>query len=351
MTPKPSFLDDIKDQPDLVKRLVGVYGDRLQDRLQEAAGLINSKSMLVIVGMGSSLFAGELLSQRLNGAGLRAITYDASELFHYQRGILNDDDVVLLAISQSGESAEPCLVAEARSKSMPLICITNNKESRLGRISDTVLPLLAGHEEGTTAKTFVATMVVLHLLADAVLGERLLSSSHADKLARYMKELTRTLRDEVYGFIDRFGDFETLAFTGRGPGLVSAMQGALITQEMTQIPATGLSAGQFRHGPIEAAGSHLLMVIFAPAGRTTELLVRLAQDTAGFGSPTWLITDTVVQVPSTENLFVSRLPHVEEELSPLLSILAPELLGVALAKRKGLEPGRLQRISKVTDFE
>ncbi len=350
MTAKPNFVDEVNQQPEVLRRLVESYRDKLQDRLREAADLIDSKPVTVVVGMGSSSFAGEILTQRLNGADLKAVTFDASELFHYQQGTLNDD-VVMLVISQSGESAETCLVAEARPKSVPLICITNNEESRLGRMGDVVLPLLAGHEEGTSSKTFVATMALLHLLADAVLGEGLLSFSNAHQIAQYMDELTSTLGDETDGLLGCFGDFSSLVFTGRGPGLISAMQGALITQEMTQIPAAGLSAGQFRHGPIEAAGPHLLTVVFAPAGRTTHLLVRLAQDTARFASPTWLITDTSIQVGAGEKLFVSQLPHVQEGLSPLLSIIAPELLGVAIAKRKGLEPGRFQRISKVTDFE
>jgi len=350
MTARPTFLDEVSQQPEVLRRVVESYGNEFRPRLQEAADLINTRSIAIVVGMGSSSFAGEILSQRLNGAELRAVTFDASELFHYQRGIL-DGDVVMLAISQSGESAETCLVAEARPQSVPLICITNNEDSRLGRMGDVVLPLLAGHEEGTSSKTFVATLSLLHLLADAVLGEELLSASQANQLARHMDELTIRLQDETSEVLGQFGDFDSIVFTGRGPGLISAMQGALITQEMTQIPAAGLSAGQFRHGPIEAAGSHLAMVVFAPEGRTTDLLLRLAQDTAEFASPTWLITDTTVQVTEAEGLFVSRLPHVEEELSPLLSIIGPELLGVALAKRKGLEPGRFQKISKVTDFE
>lgn len=350
MRPRPAFLDEVNQQPEVLEKVVGSYGNGLQERLRKAADLINSKSISVVAGMGSSSFAGEILSQRLNGAGLRAVTFDASELYHYQREILNDD-VVILAISQSGESAETCLVAEARSRSVPLICITNNEESRLGRMSDIVLPLFAGHEEGTSSKTFVATIAVLHLLADTVLGEELLSHNQANQLAKHMIELIRILKDETTEFLGQVGDFNSLVFTGRGPGLVTAMQGALITQEMTRIPAAGLSAGQFRHGPIEAAGSYLLMVVFAPTGRTTQLLVKLAQDTAEFGSPTWLITDTSVEVAEAKGLFVSRLPHVQEELSPFLSIIAPEMLGVALAKRKGLEPGRFQRISKITDFE
>ncbi|NLY30345.1 MAG: SIS domain-containing protein [Firmicutes bacterium] len=350
MTAKSTFMDEVKEQPEVLRKLVESYEKELAPRLQEAAELIKSKPLLVIVGMGSSCFAGELLAQRLNGTKLKVINCDASELFHYQQGILSDN-IVMLAISQSGESAETCLVAEARSESVPLICITNNEESRLAGMGDIVLPLLAGHEEGTSSKTFVATMALLHLLADAVLDENLLSSANASEIANLVQELTGALGEEVARFLPQFGDFSSLAFIGRGPGLVSALQGALITQEMTQVPAAGLSAGQFRHGPIEAAGPHLLTVIFAPYGRTTQLLVKLAQDCASFGSPTWLVTDTSVSIASTENLFVSQLPLVREELSPLLSILAPELLGVAIAERKGLEPGRFQKISKVTNFE
>jgi glucosamine--fructose-6-phosphate aminotransferase (isomerizing) len=350
MTAKPTFLDEINEQPEVLRRLVDSYEKELAHRLEEAAELINSKPILVIVGMGSSSFAGEILAQRLNEAELKALTFDASELFHYQQGILADN-IVMLAISQSGESAETCLVAEARSESIPLICITNDEKSRLAGMGDIVLPLLAGHEEGTSSKTFVATMALMHLLADAILDENFLSSANVPEMANLLQDLTGTLGEEVTRFLHHFGDFDSLVFTGRGPGLVSALQGALITQEMTQIPAAGLSAGQFRHGPIEATGPHLLTVVFAPHGRTTQLLVKLAQDSAAFGSPTWLVTDTSIHVASMEKLFVSQLPQVREELSPLLSILAPELLGVAIAERKGLEPGRFQKISKVTSFE
>ena len=350
MTARRSFMDEVREQPEVLRTLVSSYEGQLAQRLQEAAQLIDSKPTLVIVGMGSSHFAGEILVQRLNRTQFKVLNCDASELVHYQQGIMAGD-AVMLAISQSGESAETCSAAEARPKSMPLICITNDENSRLARIGDIVLPLLAGDEEGTSSKTFVATMALLHLLGDAVAGEEVLSSAEAFQVAQWLDELIDSLGEEVTRLLQRPGEFDAVVFTGRGPGLVSALQGALITQEMTQMPAAALSAGQFRHGPIEATGPDLLVVIFAPLGRTTELLVRLARDCAAFGSPTWLVTDTAVEIAPTENLFVTKLPQVSEELSPLLSILVPELLGAALARRKGLEPGRLQKISKVTSFE
>ena len=350
MTAKSTFMDEVREQPAVLRRLVDAYETGLAPRLQEAAELVRSNQILVVVGMGSSHFAGEILVQRLNQTQLKVINRDASELYHYQRGMLSDN-MVMLAISQSGESAETCLAAEARPESMPLICITNDEQSRLAGMGDIVLPLLAGQEEGTSSKTFVATMALLHLLADAVLDESILSAASASNIADLLEELTETIAEEVDRFLPQFGDFHSAVFTGRGPGLVSALQGALITQEMTQMPAAALSAGQFRHGPIEAAGPHLLTIVFAPSGRTAHLLVKLARDSAAFGSPTWLVTDPSVQVPSMENLFVSQLPKVKEELSPLLSILVPELLGTGIAERKGLEPGRLQRISKVTRSE
>ncbi|NMB45943.1 MAG: SIS domain-containing protein [Firmicutes bacterium] len=347
---KTTFLDDVAEQPRVLRNLVRSYESDLQSRLREAVELIKSRPLTLAVGMGSSAFASELLALRLNQTGLKVLVCDASELYHYGQGIMGRN-AIMLAVSQSGESAEPCLAAAARPESMPLISITNDPESRLGRKSDIILPLLAGYEGGTTSKTFVATMAVLHLLADAVLGEAVLSLDKALELAEHMQEMIAGLGSEVERLLGQFGDFSSIVFTSRGPGLATARQGALITQEMTQIPAVGISAGQFRHGPIEAAGPHLLMVVFAPMGRTTRLLIKLAQDTADYGSPTWLVTDTSVQVAARENLFVSRLPHVPESLFPLLSIIVPELLGTAIARRKGFEPGKLRRISKVTDFE
>ena len=346
-----AFLDELKEQPHVLRRVVEGYNGELRAPLTKAASLVKQYSSVLLVGMGSSHHAAEVLVQRLSGT-YRASVWDAGELYHYYSHLLQDENVLCIAISQSGESAETCAVAEILPPDAPLIAITNNEESRLALRAELVLPLLAGPEEGTSSKTFIATLVVLHLLADAVLGAELLSVETAGRLGEHMEELIPIMTLEARQFQERMADAHSIVLVGRGPGIISARQGALILQEMTRIPCSGISGGQFRHGPLEAVGPHVALVIFGPGGKTAELLTRLAYDTAGFQSPTWFITDQSVEVDEDRSeLFVSRLSSVAEPLSPILSILGPELLGVALAESKGLEPGRFTRISKVTDFE
>lgn len=344
------FLDDVMEQPEVLIRVFEKYNSELKDRLEFVASQIKNHSLTVAFGMGSSHYAAELLALRLNNRGRVAFAMDASELLHY-RGPLLDNYPVLVGVSQSGESVETCLVAENRPQRVKLISITNKEESRLVKASNVSLPLFAGEEAGTSSKTYIATLAVLNIIADAVTEDTQLSPTSVKVCAEIMRKVSDTMVNEVEKLLVRFGDFKSIAYVGRGPGLISALQSALITKEVAQIHAEGMSAGQFRHGPLELAGPDLLVVIFAPSGPTANLLVKLAEETAGFGSPTWLITDTVVNAPQGSNLFITRLPAVEEYLSPLVSIIAPEFLAATTAKRKGRIPGEFIHISKVTRYE
>lgn len=348
---KPSFFEDVAEQPETLIRVFKEYSNgELKDRLRLAADQIRNRPVTIVSGMGSSCYAAELFTLRLNSHGMLAFAMDASELLHYRKPLLSNC-LTLIGISQSGESIETCLVAENRYENVPMIGITNKEDSRLAETSNILLPLLAGEEAETSSKTYIATLAVLNLLADAVTGDAQLSSTCVEMCAEVMREVTNIMVEEVEKLLSYFGDFNSVVYTGRGPGLVSALQSALITKEMAQIHAEGISAGQFRHGPLELAGPGLLVVIFAPSGSTTDLLIKLAGETAKFGSPTWLVTDTSISVSQRPSLFVSKFPAVKEYLSPLISIIASEFLAVAIAKRNGRTPGEFTRISKITKHE
>lgn len=344
------FLDDVMEQPEVLIRIFEKYNSELKDRLEFAASQMKNQSLTVAFGMGSSYYAAELLALRLSSRGRLAFAMDASELFHYRRPLLNNHPV-LVGISQSGESAETCLVAENRPQGVQLISITNKEDSRLAKASDVLLPLFAGEETGTSSKTYIATLAILNIIADAVTGDTQLSPTSVQACAEIMRKVSDTMANEGEKLLACFGDFKSIIYVGRGPGLITALQSALITKEIAQVHAESMSAGQFRHGPLELAGPDLLVVVFAPSGPTVNLLVKLSEETAEFGSPTWLITDTVINTPQRPNLFISRLPTVEEYLSPLVSIIAPEFLAATMAKRKGRVPGEFTHISKVTRYE
>ena len=118
------------------------------------------------------------------------------------------------------------------------------------------------------------------------------------------------------------------------------------------MPAECLAGGSFRHGPLEIAGPEVGMVILAPTGRTRDLCVRLAQETAESGSPTWLIGDVAGAMPAgTDRLRVTTLPAVDEAYAPLTMSVPIQRLAAVLARERGRVPGVLLRSQKVTDRE
>jgi len=127
------------------------------------------------------------------------------------------------------------------------------------------------------------------------------------------------------------------------------MAGALILKEAAKMGAEGSSAGQFRHGPLEAVAPGFAAVVFAMQGRTRDIDLRLAHDIAKFGG-------RVVVVGSDEELrqeriFYLALPLLHEFCSPLLEIVPIQLLSWRIATEKGLQPGKFDKAKKVTLYE
>ncbi|MBZ5654856.1 MAG: SIS domain-containing protein [Acidobacteriia bacterium] len=65
---------------------------------------------------------------------------------------------------------------------------------------------------------------------------------------------------------------KAIDLSGRGPSSGSVSGGALFFHETAKAPAAGMLAGSFRHGPVELVDKKLTAVVFAPGGRTRNLI-------------------------------------------------------------------------------
>lgn len=117
---------------------MGTYRGEGAQRLRAARTLCEKRQRsLLFTGMGSSYYAPLTIRTRLAAAGVRADLAEAGELLHYA---LEPDtmDKVLVAVSQSGESTETRQVAEALAGQCPIVALTNEPTSALGRCGDVV---------------------------------------------------------------------------------------------------------------------------------------------------------------------------------------------------------------------
>jgi glucosamine--fructose-6-phosphate aminotransferase (isomerizing) len=285
--------------------------------------------------MGSSYHALHPLSQQLIAASFTAVMEETSELiYHKARWI--DSSSLIVAVSQSGQSVEIQRLLEINGGRAPIVAVTNTPGSPLARQADATVLTHAGAEASVSCKTYVTGLMALHWLGDLLCGHHL-DDTHAqlEPAAVTAGEYLSHWKDHVERLLGKVTGVRNVFLTGRGVSLAAAGTGALIIKESTSTPAEALSCAAMRHGPIEMAGPATFVVVFAGPESTRVLNLRLLDELMALGAPAELAGG---DAPT-------------EAVRPILEILPVQMLTLALAAAAGRQPGRFQRLTKVTTLE
>jgi arabinose-5-phosphate isomerase len=99
----------------------------------------HSKGKLIVTGVGKSGLIGAKMAATFASTGTPSFFLHPTEAMHGDLGMIGKDDVVL-AISYSGESAElSSILPHVKRFDIPLIGMTKNNQSTLGRYSDLLI--------------------------------------------------------------------------------------------------------------------------------------------------------------------------------------------------------------------
>lgn len=348
------FLAEILAQPEATRRAAAALGAQM-DGLGRVADRMADAPTVLFTGMGASYHACYPAISELAGRGIPALLVDTAELLHFRRPLLNAD-VMLVAVSQSGESAEVVrLVEEIRAvgPGQPfVISVTNGKENALSTRADVSVDTCAGTEHGPSTLTFSASLVSLSALAGILAGEAPSDAvertqAAADQAAEVAEALLTDPQGKAQQLLDWHRGRPTTVLLGRGPARAAAEMGALLLKESAGMPAEALEAAQFRHGPLELAGPDLAAVVIATEPETASLDLGLADDLAGTGSAVLV----VAYDPAPDGTLGVRVDRVDRTLGPSVSIIPIQLLAWGAALERGRTPGVLTRASKVTTHE
>ncbi|WP_237476904.1 KpsF/GutQ family sugar-phosphate isomerase [Lichenibacterium dinghuense] len=108
--------------------------------------LLGLRGRVIVTGMGKSGHVGRKLAATLASTGTPSSFVHAAEASHGDLGMIQAEDAVV-ALSWSGETAElASIITYARRFGMPLVAITSNPDSALGRQADLCLTLPKSEE-------------------------------------------------------------------------------------------------------------------------------------------------------------------------------------------------------------
>ena len=339
-----AYLRDILDQPQALENTLSNL--RRSKELESLATRLGKGKFqrIVLTGMGSSFHALHPLTLQLINHGYTAIMVETSELVHHKNRLL-DPKTLIVAVSQSGQSVEIVRLATVNRRRSAVIAVTNTPDSVLAKHATAALLTQAGSEFSVSCKTYVATLMALKWLGDALCGRdakftRRELKDAAPAVAAYLAGW----KSHVESLAAELKNIRHLFFVGRGASLAAVGTGALIVKEADLFPAEGMSSAAFRHGPFEMLSQEGFVAVLSGDAKTRDLNRRLFADIKEHGGRAGLVGEK-----GTIECF--RLPEHGESVRNILEILPVQMITLALAALTGREPGKFKLATKVTTTE
>lgn len=281
----------------------------------------------------------------------------ASE-FRYRNPIIEDGTVVI-AISQSGETADTlAALEEAKQRGALAMGVVNVVGSSIARATDAGVYLHVGPEIGVAStKAFSGQVVVLSMLACYLGRRRHMSQPAAEQflaaLERIPEQISAILEqnDACRKVAETYVDRDNWLYLGRGYQYPVALEGALKLKEISYIHAEGLPAAEMKHGPIALITDDMPVVFIATRGSQYEKIVSNIEEVRSRGGQVIAIAtegDTQIGRLAESVIYV---PDTLEPLQPILTVIPLQLIAYHAAVLRGCNVDKPRNLAKSVTVE
>ena len=357
------MLKEIHEQPEALQ-------DCLRGRIEARSGTIHLGGLVdctreltrarrfILTGCGTAWHAalvGEYLFEELIRTPTE--TEYASE-FRYRNPVI-DDGTVVIAVSQSGETADThAAMMEAKQRGALTLGVVNVVGSTIARETDAGVYLHVGPEIGVAStKAFTAQVAVLAMMACYLGRRKHLSPAAASQFITALEQIPKQI-EEILGRADqaklvaeRFNGFENWLYLGRGYNYPVALEGALKLKEISYIHAEGLPAAEMKHGPIALIHEGMPVVVIATSGSQYDRINNnIAQVRARGGSIIAIATEGDRQIAKMAE-HVLYVPDTPEPLQPLLTVIPLQLIAYYAALLRNCNVDKPRNLAKSVTVE
>ena len=357
------MLKEIFEQPRVLRqtlqgRIDTRSGQVVLGGLRDHARDLAKARRIVFLGQGTAMHAamiGEYMMEEL--AKIPTEVEFASE-FRYRNPIVEDGTVVV-AISQSGETADTlAALQEARQKGAMGLGVVNVVGSTISRETDAGVYLRVGPEIGVAStKAFVGQVMVTAMLATFIGRRRFLSQEQVDMLLSAMNAIPDMIErvleqsDIIKQAMTRFVEKENWLFLGRGVNYPVAMEGALKLKEISYIHAEGMPAAEMKHGPIALIDEGMPVVFVATRNSQYEKVIGNIEEVRSRGGHVIAVATEGDDEIGKLCECVFHVPDVTEQLQPLLTVIPLQLMAYHAAVLRGKDVDKPRNLAKSVTVE
>ena len=282
----------------------------------------------------------------------------ASE-FRYAEPII-EEGTVLIAISQSGETADTlAAMEEGKKKGSRIWSIVNAIGTQAMRLADGCVPMQVGPEIGVAStKAFTAPLLDLYMIAIYLADLRgTLSKERRSELINDLLMVPSLVsqclerEDEIIALAKRFRMIRSALYLGRGINMPIAYEGALKLKEISYIHAEGYPAGEMKHGPIALLDKDIPALAIALRDPWYDKMVSQIEQAQARGADVIAVATDGDQYIPTLTEFIMWVPPCPWLLSPVITIIPLQLLAYHIAAELGLDVDQPRNLAKSVTVE
>ncbi|RAJ02477.1 glucosamine--fructose-6-phosphate aminotransferase (isomerizing) [Chitinophaga skermanii] len=358
------MLKEIFEQPQTIfdslrGRLDAKNGTLTLGGIREYAEVLSNANRIVIVACGTSWHAGLVAEYIIEEVCRIPVEVEYASEFRYRNPVIGQGDVII-AVSQSGETADTLVAIEAaKEKGAIILGICNVVGSSIARASHAGAYTHAGPEIGVAStKAFTAQLAVLTLVALKVATEK--GSINEQRFQYLLNELEAVpekvatalqLNDQIKAIAEKYKDARDFLYLGRGYNFPVALEGALKLKEISYIHAEGYPAAEMKHGPIALVDENLPVVFVATKDSYYEKIVSNIQEIkARKGKVIAIVTEGDETIPAMAD-DVIVVPEADELVAPMISVIPLQLLAYYIGVLKGFDVDKPRNLAKSVTVE
>ena len=323
---------------------------------------IQHAKRIYITACGTSWHAGLIGKNLIERFAQVPVHVEYASEFRYNHSIM-DNKTVLIAISQSGETADTlAAIAKANDFGSLTVGICNVPGSSVSRETHCGVHTRCGHEIGVAStKAFTAQIAILYLFALKLADSRKTMTKSALKKHLAMGNAKKTgqiqikslLRKEktIKNIAEKYQTASDFLYLGRGLNFPVALEGALKLKEISYIHAEGYPAAEMKHGPIALVDKNLPTVFVVPKDHTYDKIISNIEEIKSRKGKIIIITDSKDKILRDLSDDLILLPKTNQYVFVILATLSLQLFAFYIAVAKGCDVDQPRNLAKSVTVE
>ena len=338
------MLKEIYEEPEVIKKTSIIK--KIPD--------ISNYKHIIIVACGSAMHAGLIGKHLLEEYGGIPTDVEMASEFRYKRHFL-DKDTLVIAISQSGETADTLeAVKIVKEQKIKTIGIINVKESSIAREVDTVIYTEAGREIAVaTTKAYVSQVLVLAMLASKLIKDKDIYEKFNDELKKLpiLIEKTWELDNEYKNISETIYQERDIFFIGRCVDYALCMEGSLKLKEISYLHSEAYPAGELKHGTISLIENGTPVIGIVTDENIASKTISNLKEVKARGAYVVYITTKSLYLEGDFYDKVIILPDIIPLLEPIITVVPLQFIAYYTAKLNKCDIDNPKNLAKSVTVE